>query len=166
MPFGREIKCCITEDVFPPACSQRLTTRSALRFTSSFFLLHKTANLLARRHRQMLMDSFVKNPLLIYSPPPLPLLLLEEKIQWPKSKYRFACPSGCESFHKSSTGKDIAVNTECGSTWQLHSPVFFLNLAMPYSWNVELITFTVTLTRNNHIIEHYIYSWQLAHFFC
>lgn len=52
---------------------------SALRFTSSFFLLHKTANLLARRHRQMLMDSFVKSLPLIYSPLPLPLLLLYEE---------------------------------------------------------------------------------------
>lgn len=75
MPFGREIKCCIMGDVFPSLLSAP-HPHSALRFTSSFFLLHKTANLLARRHRQMLMDSFVKNLPLIYSPLPLPLLLL------------------------------------------------------------------------------------------
>ena len=75
MPFGREIKCCIMGDVFPSLLSAP-HPYSALRFTSSFFLLHKTANLLARRHRQMLMDSFVKNLPLIYSPLPLPLLLL------------------------------------------------------------------------------------------
>lgn len=75
MPFGRGIKCCIMGDVFLGLLSAP-HPYSALRFTSSFFLLHKTANLLARRHRQMLMDSFVKNPPLIYSPPPLPSLLL------------------------------------------------------------------------------------------
>lgn len=75
MPFGTEIKCCIMGDVFPGLLSAP-HPYSALRFTSSFFLLHKTANLLARRHRQMLMDSFVKNLPLIYCPLPLPPLLL------------------------------------------------------------------------------------------
>lgn len=75
MPFGKEIKCCIMGDVLPSLLSAPHPRRT-LRFTSSFFLLHKTANLLARRHRQMLMDSFVKNLPLIYSPLPLPPLLL------------------------------------------------------------------------------------------
>lgn len=102
MPFGREIKCCIMGDCAPSATpnpkppSSRLSrpntftatptppnstphpTPHTSGFTSSFFLLHKTANLLARRHRQMLMDSFVKNLPLIYYPLPLPLLLLAE----------------------------------------------------------------------------------------
>lgn len=99
MPFGREIKCCIMGDCAPspnstppaagspgPAPSQQPPRPTPLTpptpptsgFTSSFFLLHKTANLLARRHRQMLMDSFVKNLPLIYCPLPLPPLLLEE----------------------------------------------------------------------------------------
>lgn len=94
MPFGREIKCCIMGDCAPspnstppaagspgPAPSQQPPPTPhppTSGFTSSFFLLHKTANLLARRHRQMLMDSFVKNLPLIYCPLPLPPLLLEE----------------------------------------------------------------------------------------
>lgn len=98
MPFGREIKCCIMGDCAPsPTLPTPHRPNSSLfrpdtltatppahptphtsGFTSSFFLLHKTANLLARRHRQMLMDSFVKNLPLIYCPLPLPLLLLAE----------------------------------------------------------------------------------------
>lgn len=76
MPFGWEIKCCIMEDVFPqPALSSSPSQRPQI-YKLFFFLLHKTANLLTRRHRQMLMDSFVKNPPLIYSPPPLSVLVL------------------------------------------------------------------------------------------
>ena len=54
----------------PPRPSPHLTQSTplaphpynALRFTSSLCLLHKTADLYARRHREMLMDSFVENP--------------------------------------------------------------------------------------------------------
>ena len=61
----------------PRACA--LLCGRALRFTGSFFLPHKTANLLARRHREMLMASFVRNLPCIYSPPPLTGFLSKEK---------------------------------------------------------------------------------------